>query len=540
MTETDKTASGSHERDPRDSDATASGDAAGDAAGSETPSEQLQQALPQTPVADARADAHRAHLGRSLTHGVAWMGSAKWMSQLFTWVSTIVVARLLTPEDYGLVGLAMLFLGVVTLFSEFGIGTTVVTLRDLSDEQLAEVNTLALLLGLAGFALSCAAAPLLARYFDAPNLTLVVIAMASNFIISSTGVVPRAMLQRELRFRDLALNDGLQALTLAVGSVAFAMLGFRYWTLVLSAVLGTTFAAVAARRLVPVRYRWPRWEALAPAVRFSRQTIVGRLSWYVYSNADFFVAGKLLGKDALGAYRFAWDLANAPGEKVTSLVGGVTPGVLSAAQHDPSALRRIALRVTEALSLITLPACIGLALVANNLVPLVLGEKWLEMVAPLQILGLAAALRSVTPILPQILVVIGRNRDMMRVNLVGAIVMPLAFLFGSRWGTTGIAIGWLTAYPLCVALPMAWLALRSMSLPALTYLRAFSASGTGIAVMTGAVLAARQLQPVDAGRLAALMLDVAVGALSYASSLFLFHRDSIMALVQRVRSALRR
>jgi PST family polysaccharide transporter len=491
-------------------------------------------------VAASTSADERARLGRSLTQGVAWMGGAKWMSQLFTWVSTIVVARLLTPEDYGLVGYATLFLGIVTLFSEFGIGTTVVTLRQLSDEQLAEVNTLALLFGVGGFAVSALAAPLLATYFDAPNLTLVVIAMAANFVISALGVVPRAVLQRDLRYRELAINDGLQALLLAAGSVAFAVLGFRYWTLVLAAVLGTTFAALAARRLVPARFRWPRWAELAPAVRFSRQTIVGRLAWYVYSNADFLVAGKLFGKEALGAYRFAWELANSPGEKVTSLVGGVTPGVLSAAQHDPAALRSIAVRVTEALALVTLPACVGLSLVANNLVPLVLGEQWLMMVAPLQVLALAAALRSVTPILPQILVVVGRNRDMMRVNVLGAVVMPIAFVVGSRWGISGVALAWIAAYPIAVAMPMAWMALRSIGLGPLAYLRAFVPSVTGVTLMAAALLALRQLQPAGFGRLPALVLDIGVGGLAYVGSLLLFHRAHVMSLVQRVRSGLRR
>lgn len=514
------------------------------AASSAAPSPAASSPAASSPAAavppTGAAGDERARLGRSLTQGVAWMGGAKWMSQLFTWGSTIVVARLLLPEDYGLVGYATLFLGIVTMFSEFGIGTTVVTLRQLSDDQLAEVNTLALLFGLGGFVVSALAAPVLAAYFDAPDLTLVVIAMSSNFVISALGVVPRAVLQRDLRYRELAINDGLQALLLAIGSVAFAVLGFRYWTLVLAAVLGTTFAALAARRLVPARFRWPRWAELAPAVRFSRQTIVGRLAWYIYSNADFLVAGKLFGKEALGAYRFAWELANSPGEKVTSLVGGVTPGVLSAAQHDPAALRSIALRVTEALALVVLPACIGLSLVANNLVPLVLGEQWLMMVAPLQVLAVAAGLRAVTPILPQLLVVVGRNRDMMRVNVVGAVVMPIAFVAGSRWGVAGVALAWLAAYPVAVALPMATLALRSIGLAPLAYLRAFVPSVTGVVLMAGAVIGLRQLQPAGWGRLAALALDIAVGALVYAGSLLLLHRAHVLQLVQRVRSGLGR
>lgn len=475
---------------------------------------------------------------RSLARGVAWMGSIKWLSQLFTWSSTIIVARLLSPSDYGLVGLAALYLGIVTLLTEFGIGTTVVAMRGLSKAELAQINTLAMMFGVLSFVVSCLAAPFLSSYFDAPELSAVVIAMATIFLITGARVVPRAMLQREMRFRDLAINDGIQAFLLAAGSVLFAALGFRYWTLVLASILGAAYSCVGVLRLMRVPFQWPSWKALAPAVRFSKHTIVGRLAWYVYSNADFFIAGKLLGKEALGAYRFGWDLANTPGEKLTSLVGGVTPSILSAAQNDPPALRRLTLRVTEALALVTLPATIGLALVAGNLVPLALGEKWIEMVAPLQILGVAAALRSMTPILSQILTVTGKNQETMRVNLVGALVMPVAFLIGSRWGTSGIALAWLAAYPLVLAFPMAYLALRAIGLSAGAYLRAIRAPLIGIGVMCAAIWGIRLLYPSDLGRAIALALDILVGALAYGGAVLAFHRDRIRSVITRLRSAL--
>ena len=393
------------------------------------------------PVGDIR----RAHLDRSLTHGVAWMGAIKWITQLFTWVSTLLVARLLSPADYGLIGLASMYLGIVTLLSEFGIGTTIVSMRNLTRDEHSQINTLALLFGVVSFVVSCAAGPVLAWFFDAPQLTLVVIAMGSIFLITGVRVVPQALLQRDMRFKDLAINEGIQSLVLAVGSVLFAMLGFRYWTLVLSAVIGAAFSTIGVLRLQRLPFQWPQWKTLAPAVRFSRQTIMGRLAWYVYQNADFFVAGKVLGKDALGAYKFGWDLASSPIEKISSLVGRVTPAILSAAQRDKAALRRYLLRITEALALATFPATIGLGLVAEHMVLVVLGEKWRVMIAPLQLLSVAAAIRSVTPILPQILSVIGENRRAMWVNVAGAIVMPITFFIGSRWGTIGLAAGWLIA-----------------------------------------------------------------------------------------------
>lgn len=492
------------------------------------------------PVATAgRATAgERATLDRSLAHGVAWMGSVKWLTQLLTWVSTILVARLLTPADYGLVGLASMYLGIVTLLSEFGIGTTIVTMRGLSERDIAQINTLSLLFGVASFAVSCAVAPLLADFFDAPQLTWVVIAMASMFVISAMRVVPGAILQRDMRFRDLAINEGVQALLLSVGAVAFAALGFRYWTLVLSSILGILISTIGVLRLVRVPFEWPQWSRLAPAVTFSRQTILGRLAWYVYRNADFFIAGKLLGKDALGAYRFGWDLADAPVEKLTSLVGRVTPAILSASQSDPAALRRYVLRISETLALATFPACLGLALVANNLVPLALGEKWVEMITPLQLLAIAAAIRSVTPIFPQVLVVTGRNRLMMYVNIVGAIVMPLAFWLASRWGTDGIALMWVTVYPLLVALPMGVVAARQIALGAGEYVRALAPPTTSAALMCGAVLGVRLLLPPDLPRPVALATDIAVGAAGYAGALLLFHRARLRQIVSKIRGAM--
>src|SRR5438105_3774100 len=102
------------------------------------------QTVPE-PAVDSRA------LDRSLLHGLAWTSAAKWAGQLLAWASTLIVARLLSPADYGLVGMAAVFLGLITLVSEFGLGTTVITLRRLTDHEVAQLNGLAVLVGLCGF-----------------------------------------------------------------------------------------------------------------------------------------------------------------------------------------------------------------------------------------------------------------------------------------------------------------------------------------------------------------------------------------------------
>src|SRR2546428_11159417 len=142
-----------------------------------------------------------AALDRSLVRGVAWTGAANWAGQLLAWASTLIVARLLTPEDYGLVGMAAIYLGLITLVSEFGLGSTVITLRNLSEEQVAQLNGLAVLVGLGCFAVACAAAIPLGRFFKAPQLPGVVVAMSVAFLITAFKTVPSSLLYREMRFR---------------------------------------------------------------------------------------------------------------------------------------------------------------------------------------------------------------------------------------------------------------------------------------------------------------------------------------------------
>ena len=145
----------------------------------------------------------------------------------------MVVARLLLPSDYGLVGMAAIYINLFTLFSEFGIGTAVVTLQDLSEHQVAQLNTVSVLTGLLGFLISAAAAVPLGKFFRAPNLPLVVVVLSCGFVVSGVRTVPYSLLQKELRFKLLAIIEGMQGVVQAAVTLVLAFLGFGYWALVL-------------------------------------------------------------------------------------------------------------------------------------------------------------------------------------------------------------------------------------------------------------------------------------------------------------------
>ena len=475
-----------------------------------------------------------ASLDRSLIRGVAWTGGAKWAAQLFSWIATIAVARMLSPADYGLVGMASLYLGVVTTLSELGLGSAVLRHQELTQQQLRQLQALSLLLGVAGFAVTALAAAPLANLFDAPALRIVVIALGTKFVVMGGTVVPSALLQRRLAYRRIAIIETVQGALTSGLMVATAVAGFGYWSLVIGNLAGAVIRAGLLLGAQPVGWQRPRWSDLSGVVTFGADVLGARLMWYIYSNADFFVVGKFLGRDALGAYGFGWAMASMPVEKVTALVGRVTPGIFAAAQNDVPALRRYLLRITEVLAIVTFPAAVGLALVAHDFVHLALGDKWAAAALPLQLLALYIPQRSIVPLVGQLLIMIGESRLGLWNSALQVLVLPPSFYIGSRWGIQGVAIAWLVVYPFTV-LPTYFRVFRRLTVRPLEYLASLRPALTGTFIMVSAVLLARLTITRSATMPIRFTVEVAAGVLGYGAALFGFHRDRVLRLVELVR-----
>lgn len=473
---------------------------------------------------------------RVLVHGIAWSAASKWLTQIVSWASTIVVARLLTPNDYGLVGMAALYLGLVALVSEFGVGSAIVTLRDLSDDAISQLNTLSVMIGVTIFGVSCAAARPLAAFFHTAALVPVVLTLSISFIVGSFKTVPNAMLQRSFEFRTLAAIDTAKALFAAVLAVGLAIFGFHYWTLVISEVCGVALATGLTVLRRPRPFARPRLETLGRAVTFSRQVLVGRVAWFVYSNSDFLVAGRMLGQAALGAYDFAWTLTNIPVEKLTSLVSNVTPTVFASIQDDTRALERSVLAVTEGIATVAFPVAIGLCLVSSDLIRGVFGAKWESAIIPLQLLGIYTALRSVMPILPAALTVRGRTRFLMYHGIASVILFPIAFFWASRFGTLGIAGVWVALYPVSV-IPLIYLTCRIV-----TTWRAYWGALRGATVATVAmatvVFAVTRSLPASYPSLLRLAIEVTIGVVAYSGTVLTLFPERVAAFRRTLRDVL--
>ncbi|HYT18640.1 MAG TPA: oligosaccharide flippase family protein, partial [Candidatus Polarisedimenticolia bacterium] len=347
--------------------------------------------------------ANATSLDRSMARAIAWNAAARWLAQIFSWASTIVVARLLSPYDYGLVGMAGLYLNLAMMVGTGGLGDAIVVFRDLTTEQVSQLNTVSVLTGFGLIALSLALAYPLSWFFAAPPLASIILVSSVWYIIGSLQVVPKGLLQKELRFKLLAVVETARAFFQAFMTIVFALLHFRYWSLVIGYLSGSAVASMLTLYWKRQGFAWPRFRQLWSEIKYGIHLISSRVALYAYDNADFGVAGRVLGEVPLGNYTVAWTISSAPVEKIANLVTGVTPAYFSAVQKDQAELRRYLLRITETLSFITLPASIGLALCAEFLVPVLLGSKWNGAVGPLRLLGIFVAARSITTILPNLL-----------------------------------------------------------------------------------------------------------------------------------------
>jgi len=473
-------------------------------------------------------------LDRSLLRALAWTGSVKWATQLLSWVSTIVVARLLQPEDYGVVAMAGVFLGLIALLNEFGLGAAVVALRDLSQEQIVKINSLAWCFGALAIVVVCLGAVPAGHFFRSSEVPLVMIVGGLGFMLVAMRSVQTALYEKELSFKLLACLDGVQAVVATITTVILAWWDAGYWALVLGLLIGNAVVTVALLVLRPIPYSWPTIESIREVIRFSSHVLVGRVCWYIASSSDVFIAGRFLGQNLVGVYSFAGTIATIPLEKITGLFSRVMPAFYSAVQTDYVVMQRYLLLLTEGIALLVFPVGIGMALVAQDLVPPVLGEKWEGVVAPLEILASWAAVRSVVALWQPIVYVTGGSRLTMYNGLLCAVIYPLVFWVGSGWGPVGLAVGWVVAQPLTYIAPFRHL-LRVCHLSVGNYFRALWSATSGVLVMVISVIAAQGLFLEGATPLLRLGVEVVLGGVTYGGIIMIFHRHRLHPFIQLIK-----
>lgn len=475
---------------------------------------------------------------REVATGVKWSLVSQVGRRVTQLATTVLLARLLSPEDFGLVGMAMAVVVLVDVFKDLGTSAAVVQHRAPGDALLSSVFWLQLGVGIAAAALVAGTAPLAALLFGQAEVTSLLRWLAPSFALSGLGIAHQTLLTRELAFRSLARLEIIATGVGGVVGVGAALTGAGALSLVLQNLAFWSCSSALAWWSHPWR---PSRRFDAGLIRevsgYSLHLTGFNLVNYAARNADTLLVGVVLGPAALGFYNMAYRVMLTPLESVSRVIGRVMFPYLSRLQHDDARFGRVYLRWVEAIAFVTFPLMLGLLAVAEPLVHAILGPAWDPLVPLLLILAPAGMLQSVVGTVGAIYKAKGAARRLFRFGLVASSVAVVCFAAGIPWGVQGVAAG-ATAATLLMAWPNFRLAFELIGLRVTELLRVLWLPGVSAVAMLAAMLLARRSVAPSETEWALLAVLLAVGGASYAAASLALAREPLRELWNSIRAAI--
>ena len=388
-------------------------------------------------------DAERGTLTRRTTRSMLWLGMGSGFQAAAQLVVLVVLARLVTPEEFGVVGAALVVVAFCGVFSQVGLGQALVQRSALREAHVRTAFTSSMLLSVALAALVWGTAPAVAAFFQMPTLPPVLRALAAVILLQGLGVVAESLLQRDLRF-DVIAWATVASYVGGYGAVGIgtALAGWGVWALVAahaSQVLLRT-VIVLAKRPHAVRPQMER-EALRDLFSFGFGISLSAMNNQVARKADALVVGRWLGAAPLGLYERAYQFVVMPVALVGQILDRVLFPAMARRQDDPAVLGRVFLRGLSVVALLSAPITAFVLVFSPELVLLLLGPDWMEAVAPFRVLALAIVFRTGSKIADSVVRARGAvYRRAWRQGVYAASVFVGA-LVGQMWGLPGVAAG---------------------------------------------------------------------------------------------------
>ena len=465
-----------------------------------------------------------------IVRGLKWTAGAKFASQLVTWGITIFVMRLLAPADYGLLAMASVFLALLGMFAEIGLGPALVQQAEATPQKLRQSFGVILLINLGLFALLNILAPLIALFYAEPKLTSVIRIMSLQFLLIPFIVIPEVLLQRRLEFKFRSLGEFGSTVVGSIATLILAIGGFGVWALVIGNVAGVLFRAIFFNVVAPFR-EWPSFSlhGMRSTLAFGGHVTGSRFLWFAFTQADTVIVGRVLGGEILGVYSVALHLATLPLQRVTAILNQVAFPAFSRFQHERELIATQLLKALSLIALVAFPVFWGMSGVAPELVAVLLGPKWAEAILPMQILTLVMPFRAVVGFLPSVTDAIGRPDIGLSNALLGCIVMPIAFFVGAQWGIRGVSLAWLIVYPVVLAINMRRMvaAIGVRLRDVMLRLRPTLLCAVGMYL---AIAGTRLLTKTLGGQFTALVIEIAVGGLTYIALTLLLNPGAVSDL----------
>jgi len=374
--------------------------------------------------------------------GTLWTYLSFFSGKLLNFISTLILARLLVPEQFGLVAYCTLVIQYLDIINTAGLGNALVARKDKVEQAANAAFFASILLGLASYAVSWFSAPLVADFFREEGITDLFRVLCLSLPIGNLGLVPSAILDRKLEFRKRVINDFGRILTKGLTSVVLAFAGWGPWALVYGQLAGelagTMFAWVLAG--------WRPGRAFDARVSrevliFGFHIILANVAAELRNNVDYIIVGRILGPAQLGVYTMAYRIPELIIGSINKVVGSVTFPLLSRAQHDSATLRSVYFGYIRYIALFAYLAAFGLVLVSGPFVETFMSPEWNAMILPMSLIAIAFGIKAIGSVTGVLYKAIGRPDILNRILLSQFPLAIVVLFYCSRWGIIGVAAG---------------------------------------------------------------------------------------------------
>jgi O-antigen/teichoic acid export membrane protein len=354
----------------------------------------------------------------------------------------IVLARLLFPEQFGLIGMLTIFMAVIRAFLDSGFGAALIQKREVTQTDICSIFYFNIVVGIVAAGLLCLAAPWIAAFYKQPVLTPLTRALSLTIVINSFGMIQSTILTKEINFKTKTKVSVIAGVLSGVAGIALAALGFGVWSLVVQQVTASLFTTVGLWSFSPWRPALVfSFDALRGMFGFGSRLLVSSVLNQIFENVYFVVIGKLFSPADLGFFTRAKTLNDLPSQTLSQMVGRVTFPVFSTIQDDRERLKRGLKRAMTTLVLVNFPMMIGLAIIARPLVLMLLTEKWAPSITYLQLLCVAGLLFPLHLMNLNMLQALGRSDLFLRLEIIKKVMITINIAVTWRWGISAIIYG---------------------------------------------------------------------------------------------------
>jgi O-antigen/teichoic acid export membrane protein len=382
----------------------------------------------------------QSDLGTTAAHAVVWNYASFASGKVLVLITMGILARLLTPADFGMVGFATLAIAHLSVLQNLGLGPAVIQRKGDIEDAAQTVFVINLILGAVFTVITILAAPLVAGFFDEPLVTPLLRVLAFSFILESLGSMHTILLRRKLAFRRKLIPDVGRALVQGGVAVTTALTGLGVWALVWGQLAGIIAYVALTWLVIPWRptYRFHR-HLFRPLARFGVPLVLTDIQHAIWSNLDYVIVGRMLGDAALGIYTLAYRLPELLVQSVWRVLANAIFPVFSRIQDDIEALRRGFLATVRYTQIAIVPLCIGMFLTAEPAVELIFGDQWQSVVPVLRVMAVFSLIGSIGVNIGDVYKAIGRPDILAKLSMMELVLLLPALLYGARFGILGVA-----------------------------------------------------------------------------------------------------